>query len=116
MRFIRMSLFAAAAMALGATAVQAQSYPRITGSGENVMVDYGPMGQGALVGGGRAMISSGSSGMNVDVIHLDAIFSQQPREGFVPLVVGSGENVMTVYVPAMMVDSVRRARAAMPAR
>lgn len=117
MRFTRLSLIAAAALAFGATTVQAQQgWPRITGTGENMMVEYGPMGQGALVGGGRVMVTPGSSGMNVDVMHLDAIFAQQPREGFVPLVVGTGENAMTVYVPAAMLDMMRRARAAMPAR
>ncbi len=116
MRFIRMSLFAAAALALGATAVQAQSYPRVTGTADNVMVDYGPMGQGNLVGGGRVMVSQGQQGMDVDVVHLDAIFSQAPRPGFVPLVVGDRDNVMTVYVPAAMVEMLRRARDAMPAR
>ena len=73
------------------------------------MVDYGPMGQGNLVGGGRVAVTM-QSGMDVTVIHLDAIFSQQPRPGYVPLTIGDGENRMTVYVPAGMVDMVRNAR------
>jgi hypothetical protein len=64
------------------------------------------MGQGNLVGGGRVMVSR-QDGMNVSVMHLDAIFSQQPRAGFVPMVVGQGENQMTVYVPQAMADQLR---------
>jgi hypothetical protein len=86
-----------------------QSYPRTYGSGDNIMVDYGPMGQGALVGGGRVSVSQ-PSGMNVEIMHLDAQFAQQPRQGFVPLTIGSGESQETVWVPAAMVDMVRRAR------
>ncbi len=111
----RLTIVAALALGFVAQGAQAQSYPRITGSGENVMVEYGPMGQGNLVGGGRVMVSS-NSGMNIDVMHLDMIFSQQPREGFVPLIIGSGENASTIYVPAAMMAMVARARAAMPAR
>lgn len=93
----------------------AQSYPRTYGSGENIMVDYGPMGQAALVGGGRVMVSQ-TAGMDLTIVHLDAQFVQQPREGFVPLTVGSGETAETVWVPRAMVEMVRRARATAPAR
>ena len=61
-----------------------QSYPRTYGSGENIMVDYGPMGQGMLVGGGRVAVSQ-TAGMDIEIMHLDAQFAQQPRQGFVPL-------------------------------
>jgi hypothetical protein len=104
------ALFAAAGFALAAPA-SAQSYPRTYGSGENIMVEYGPMGQAALVGGGRVTVSQ-TSGMNVEIMHLDAMFAQQPREGFVPLTIGSGESQETVWVPQAMVDMVRRARSA----
>jgi hypothetical protein len=107
-------LLAGAALSLPMSSAMAQGYPRVTGSGENLMVDYGPMGQGSLVGGGRVMVTM-PSGMDVNIVHLDAIFSQQPRPGYVPLTVGSGENSQTVYVPAAMVDMVRNARASMPA-
>lgn len=102
-------LLAGAALSLPATSAFAQGYPRITGNGENMSVDYGPMGQGTLVGGGRVTVTM-QSGMDITVMHLDAIFSQQPREGYVPLTIGSGENSMTVYVPATMVGMVRNAR------
>lgn len=120
MRNTRRALFAAAllsgsAVLAGAPGAQAQTYPRVTGSGENLMVDYGPMGQGALVGGGRVMVST-ASGMNVDIVHLDAQFVQQPREGYVPLTIGSGESAETVWVPARMVTMLRDARAGMPRR
>ncbi len=87
----------------------AQSYPRTYGSGENIMVDYGPMGQAALVGGGRVVVSQ-PNGMDVEVMHLDAQFVQQPRPGYVPLTIGSGESQETVWVRSSMVDMVRRAR------
>ena len=90
-------------------AAATQGYPRTYGSGENIMVDYGPVGQGMLVGGGRVMVSQ-TSGMNVDVVHLDAQFVQQPRQGYVPLTIGSGESQETVWVPQSMVDMFRRAR------
>jgi hypothetical protein len=86
-----------------------QSYPRTYGSGENIMVDYGPMGQGMLVGGGRVAVSQ-TAGMDIEIMHLDAQFAQQPRQGFVPLTIGSGETQETVWVPAGMVDMIRRAR------
>jgi hypothetical protein len=86
-----------------------QTYPRTYGSGENIMVDYGPMGRGTLVGGGRVMVSQ-TNGMDIEVMHLDAQFVQQPRQGYVPLTIGSGETQETVWVPAAMVDMVRRAR------
>jgi hypothetical protein len=73
------------------------------------MVDYGPMGQGTLVGGGRVAVSQ-TAGMDVEIMHLDAQFAQQPRPGFVPLTIGSGETQETVWVPAGMLDMVRRAR------
>jgi hypothetical protein len=79
-----------------------------------MMVDYGPMGQGTLVGGGRVMVSE-PGGMEVRVLHFDAIFAQSPRPGYVPLTIGTGESTETVYVPAGMADMVRRARGA-PAR
>ncbi len=106
---IAAALLAGAAISLPANSALAQGYPRIVGNGENMSVDYGPMGQGNLVGGGRVMVTM-QSGMDITVMHLDAIFSQQPRDGYVPLTIGSGENSQTVYVPARMVDMVRNAR------
>jgi hypothetical protein len=48
--------------------------------------------------------------MDIEIMHLDAQFAQQPRQGFVPLTIGSGETQETVWVPAGMVDMIRRAR------
>ncbi|MDO9500537.1 hypothetical protein [Falsiroseomonas sp.] len=108
MTMSRMS-FLAAALLLTAPAAMAQSYPRVTGTGENMMVDYGPMGQGTLVGGGRVMVSD-PTGMDVRIVHFDAMFAQTPRPGYVPLTIGAGESQETVYVPAAMVEMMRLAR------
>lgn len=114
MRISTRAMLAATVMAGLASAVpagdaQAQSYPRVTGSGMDLQIDYGPMGQGNLVGGGRVSVSQ-PTGMDVNVMHFDSMFSQRPREGFVPLTIGSGESQETVWVPASMLDMVRRAR------
>ena len=103
---------ASGALAFGA---QAQSYPRVTGSGMDLQIDYGPMGQGNLVGGGRVAVTQ-PTGMDVNIMHLDSMFSQRPREGFVPLTIGSGESQETVWVPSMMLEMIRRARAGMTPR
>jgi len=104
------------ALALGgvalslATPAAAQSYPRVTGTGEGFMVDYGPMGQSNVVGGGRVMVSQPTAmGEETMVVHLDAMFSLQPRPGLVPLSVGTGERMMVIYVPEMMLEQMRRA-------
>jgi hypothetical protein len=101
------ALLAGAVSAIGPAA--AQSYPRITGSGMDLQIDYGPMGQGNLVGGGRVTVTQ-PTGMDVNIMHLDAMFAQSPRPGFVPMTIGSGESQETVWVPQTMVDMIRRAR------
>jgi len=107
-------LIGGASLAFSADAA-AQSYPRVVGSGENLTIDYGPMGQGTLVGGGRVTVTQ-PTGMDVNIMHLDAMFSQRPREGFIPMTIGSGESQETIWVPAAMLEMVRRARAGVPAR
>lgn len=90
------------------------SYPRVVCTGGmDCSVDYGPMGQGNLSGGGRVMVTE-AGGQNVMVMHLDSIFAQQPREGFVPVVIGDAQNQMTIYVPAAMADQMRRAATTTP--
>lgn len=64
-------------------AAATQGYPRTYGSGENIMVDYGPVGQGMLVGGGRVMVSQ-TSGMNVDVVHAPGLCAACHRLGREP--------------------------------
>lgn len=98
------------AASLSAADAVAQSYPISRCVGENCEIDYGPMGQPTLVGGGRVMVSM-PDGMSVRIVHLDTIFSQQPRPGFVPMSIGSGEESTLVYVPAMMLEMARRAMA-----
>ena len=107
-------LLTGAALSLPGASAQAQSYPRVTGSGENLMVDYGPMGQATLVGGGRVMVTM-PNGMDVNIVHFDAMFTQRPHEGYVPLTIGSGESMEQIYVPRAMIDMLRNARATMPA-
>jgi hypothetical protein len=104
--FLAAALAGGAALAAGPAA--AQTYPRVVGSGENMMVEYGPMGQGALVGGGRVTVSR-PTGMDMQVMHLDSVFVQQPREGFVPVVIGMGPNMTTIYVPQAMAERMARA-------
>jgi hypothetical protein len=96
------------AASLSAADAVAQSYPMSRCSGENCEIDYGPMGQATLVGGGRVMVST-PDGMSVHIVHLDTVFSQQPRPGFIPMSIGSGEETTVIYVPAMMLELARRA-------
>jgi hypothetical protein len=116
MRTILRTILTAGLLASGFAGADAlaQSYPRSVCNGMDCTIDYGPMGQGNLVGGGRVNISM-TDGMTTSIIHLDSMFAQQPREGFVPLSIGSGENSETIWVPAMMRDMIRRARQSMPA-
>ncbi|WP_137178280.1 hypothetical protein [Roseomonas sp. AR75] len=109
-RLVVAATLAGGAMACAATPAMAQSYPRVVGQGENLMVDYGPMGQGTLVGGGRVMVTQ-PNGMDFEIVHLDSVFVQQPRPGYVPMVVGQGENQTTIYVPQATMDQLRQARA-----
>ncbi|MGX9964446.1 hypothetical protein ACVFYP_14035 [Roseomonas sp. F4] len=99
------------AAGLSASAAVAQSYPISRCSGENCEIDYGPMGQATLVGGGRVMVSM-PDGMSIHIVHLDTIFSQQPRPGYIPMSLGSGEESTVIYVPAAMLEMARRAMAA----
>lgn len=89
---------AALALGFGTPALANDLYPRTTGTGENIEIDYGPAGQGNLVGGGRVAVSG--SGENVQLRHLDTAFAQAPRQGQVPFTIGSGEGSATVWVPA----------------
>lgn len=115
-RAILAGVFLVGAGAIFAGDAAAQSYPRVTcSSGDNCEVDYGPMARGNIVGGGRVMVT-GMSGMNFDFVHLDMMFSQSPRPGLIPVTIGTGESVETLWVPAAMLEMMRNARRAMPAR
>ncbi len=115
MKSVLPAMFAAAAMTMAVSAASAQSYPRVTGTGENVMVDYGPM-PGNILGGGRVVATRMGAMGDVDLLHLDGMFSQSAREGFVPLTIGTGEGAETVWVPAAMVAMMRQARQNMQRR
>jgi hypothetical protein len=96
-------LLAGAAIAALATTTPALSqddisYPRMTGSGENSEIDYGPGPHGNIVGSGAAMATG--SGENVEIRHLDPSFAQLPDRRMMAVTVGSGENGSIVFVPA----------------
>jgi hypothetical protein len=74
----------------------AQSYPRVIDMGENKDIDYGPMGQRTMVFGGGRVVITMMNGANVTLMHLDSNFVQAPREGFVPLTVGTSEATESV--------------------
>jgi hypothetical protein len=101
-------LLCAGALAAGAAA---QSYPRVIDTGENKDIDYGPMRQRTMTFGGGRVVVTMMDGANVTLMHLDSMFMQSAREGFVPLTVGTSEATETIYVPASMVEAIRRARA-----
>lgn len=86
------------ALAIGTPALANDLYPRTIGSGESVEIDYGPAGQGNLVGGGRVRVIG--TGEDTRIQHLDPTFAQTPRQGLVPVTIGSGEGATTVWVPA----------------
>jgi hypothetical protein len=99
-RTLRILIAGAALLALpyAHTAFAEGYYPRVTGNGENVEVDYGPGPRGNIVGGGRVVVTG--NGENMHIEHLDPQFVQQPVPGLVPVIVGSGENTSVVWVPA----------------
>ncbi|MBX9596867.1 MAG: hypothetical protein K2X46_21065 [Roseomonas sp.] len=45
------------------------------------------------------MVSRTDAMGNMDVLHLDGLFFQQPRAGLVPLTIGSGESALTPMRP-----------------
>jgi hypothetical protein len=108
-----LSLAALGALALAAAPAQAQqaNFPRTVGSGEDSRVDYGPMGMRTMVFGGGRVVVTMMDGANVTLMHLDSMFMQASQPGLVPLTIGTSENTETVWVPAGMIDAIRRARA-----
>lgn len=92
------ALLLGASLTAPALATDGATWPRTIGSGENVEIEYGPGPRGNVVGGGAVHVTG--SGENVEIHHLDPSFVQLPPAGQVPVTVGSGENVSTVWVPA----------------
>lgn len=80
------------------TAFAEGSYPRVTGNGENVEIDYGPGPRGNIIGGGRVVVTG--DGENRQIAHLDPQFTQRPAPGLIPVIVGAGENASVVWVAA----------------
>ncbi len=97
---IATALFAAGALSFAAPVLaQDVSYPRVVGTGENASIDYGPGPAQNILGGG-AVTTFEATGNDLEIRHLEPRFSQAPRQGLVPVTVGSGENVSTAWVPA----------------
>jgi hypothetical protein len=91
------SLIAAAAL-LGAPAMaQAAEYPRLVGSGETQTVEYGPGARGNIVGGGATAVMFGGES-HVVITHLDEMGVQRRTDGRVPVLVGTGETKMIVWI------------------
>ncbi len=78
-------------------AAQAQSYPRVVGTGENASVEYGPGPAANLVGGALSRVVG--SGENTSVVATEVQHVQRPRAGLTPIIVESGENRSVVWVP-----------------
>jgi hypothetical protein len=91
------AVVAALVVSIGAPALANDLYPRTTGSGENLKIDYGPAGPGNVVGGGRVVVTG--HGEQMRIRHLDPHYAQAQRQGLVPATVGSGEGAAIVSVP-----------------
>ncbi|MDP3418627.1 hypothetical protein [Falsiroseomonas sp.] len=97
---IATALLAAGALSFAAPVLaQDVSYPRVVGTGENTSVEYAPGNTQNILGGG-AVTTFEATGNDVQIRHLDPRFAQAPRQGLVPVTIGSGENVTTAWVPA----------------
>ena len=92
-------LATAAPLAAFAADGPAESYPRVVGSGENASIDYGPGGQGNVVGGGTATVRQLGNG-EIAIVYGDASAAQTRSDGRVPVVVGTGESAEIRWVPA----------------
>ncbi len=92
------ALLLGAALTAPAGAMDGPAWPRTSGSGENIEIEYGPGPRGNIVGGGAVHVTG--SGEQTEIHHLDPSFVQLPPAGQVPVTIGSGENVGTTWVPA----------------
>jgi len=91
------SLIAAAALMGAPLVAQAAEYPRLVGSGETQIVEYGPAARGNILGGGAvAVMFDGES--HVVITHVDEMGVQRREDGRVPVLVGSGETRMIVWI------------------
>lgn len=97
-RFHLAAAAAALTLGLGAAASAEATYPRLVGSGESLHIEYGPEGQGNVLGGGQVQVTG--QGEDARTRHLEGRFAQAPRPGEVPVMVGSGEGRTTIWVPA----------------
>jgi hypothetical protein len=83
---------------LSGAAAQAESYPRVVGSGENASVEYGPGPARNIVGGALTRVVG--SGESATTVVIDAPLAQQPRAGLVPVTIGSGGNLSVACIAA----------------
>lgn len=92
----RFAAFALVGGVLVAGTAEAQSYPRVVGTGQNASVEYGPGPARNIVGG--ALYRTSGSGESVTVETIDVQSVQRPRAGLTPVTIGSGENLSVAYV------------------
>lgn len=96
---IAAALLATGALSFAAPALANDYYPRIVGSGQNASVEYAPGNDQNIVGGGAVIVRDDAAN-EVQIRHLEPRFAQAPRQGVLPVTVGSGENAEIVWVPA----------------
>jgi hypothetical protein len=99
-RSARLALAVISPGLLPALATAQPDYPRVVELGENSTIDYGPGPLGNIVGGGRVVVSGSGSREDTVLTHLDPHYAQRPPVGLVPVLVGSGEGAVTIWVPA----------------
>lgn len=90
----------------------AQSYPRLSGSGDEAVVEYGPAAQGNIVGGGR--VALGHDGDSILVLRQDQGIGQRVLAGQVPVARSVNGTLEVVLEPAAPAASMLAAGGAAP--
>lgn len=81
---------------LFAGAAQAESYPRVVGTGQNASVEYGPGPVQNIVGGALSRLVGSGESASVEIIDVEQL--QRPPAGLTRVTTGSGENLSVAYV------------------
>lgn len=91
---LRSTIIAAAiALAAAAGTAQAEGYPRLSGAGDNAVLEYGGALPGSVVGGGQATIAGSGDNRTTTYGSVNAM------PGRVGRVEGAGINAELVYEP-----------------
>lgn len=90
----------------------AQSYPRLSGSGDEAVVEYGPAAPGNVVGGGR--VALGHDGDSIVVLRQDEGIGQRVLAGQVPVARSVNGTLEVVLEPAAAAASMLAAGGAAP--